>query len=239
MRRVLFLPLVSALTFACGGAGAPGGTAGSCFAASDDSEVPSFSQAESRSGLRIVAADDETAAPAAFDDCAAGKLVRGEFVDGDGAHIWLATDGQYGSRNLIPKDIFSLVNDSTLSFQKQFGLSGSFTSLVLSNGDQPILAVQSSAELTGDVGGLQVEHAGGTALGSFGSCGTETPQALRFADDDGDHNAANGESVELIVGGVEFLATNIFTVAYGETSCEDGPPSGEIRTTWVAADNSL
>ena len=65
-----------------------------------------------------------------------------------------------------------------------------------------------------------------------------TSHSLRFIDDNGAQGAGNGATVQLAVGGVEFLGHNLFSVEYATSGCTDGPwPANQA--SWVAYDNSL
>lgn len=216
----------------------PLGTAGACFAAaSDDPENPVFERDEKRHGIRVVAAGEETAPPEEHERCARGMPVQAEFVDDNDEHFWLAVAAHHGSTELIPREIFSLVDGADLTVRQTRGWNNSDT-IFLSRGGQPILALQAQAALEGDLGALRVDDNGASALASWGSCGSITAHGLKLTDDNGSTVAANGETVELVVGGVEMLGTNIYSVEYAWSGCTDGPsPANQV--TWVAADNSL
>ena len=222
---------------------APEGGARACYAERDDDLEEGFAAEQrnsggvDRTGLRLVAVDDETEPPARFDDCAAGMRSRAEFIDDGDRHLWVAAEAHQGARDLIPEGIFSIVDRATLRFQQQGGFAPS-TSLSVVNGKKIVVALQSTATLDGDIGDLVVEDAGTNALPSWGACGSTTTKALRFSDDRGDRTMANGETFELTVDGTELLGTNIFSAEYGASNCEDGP-SGETHVTWVASENSF
>lgn len=215
------------------------GAASACFAAAgDDEEAPDpFERVESRAGLRLVAAGEEATAPAAFVDCARGQSLQAELVDDTGEHIWLALDARYGGDSILPAALLSAVSDAILDFHAVHGFSPS-TSLVLSQEGRPIVGLQSTAPLEGDLGPLQVEDGGASALATPATCSSVTAKALRFIDDNGGKAAANGEEVELIVDGVEYSGMNLFSAEYGESSCEDAP-SSQTLVTWAAWDNSF
>lgn len=214
------------------------GTAGSCFAAAtDDPENPVFDRSEQRRGIRVVAPEEATTPPADFERCARGMPVSAEFVDENDQHFWLAVEAHHADTEIIPREIFGVVDGADLTLRQTRGWNISDT-VFLSRGGQPILALQSRASLDGDHGALVVEDNGGDALPAVQQCGTMTTHALKVTDDEDSRVVANGQSAELIVGGVEFLATNIYSVEYGSSHCTDGP-FPENQVTWVAVDSSL
>lgn len=234
--RTVFLVVM--LASACSDA-VPLGRAGACFSAeADDPDLADVGERnEAREGVRLVPAGEEQGPPEVFATCARGMPVYGEFLDGAGARFWLAVEAWYGATELIPRDILSLVRDATVEVHQARGWNNADT-VLLSNGTQPLLALQNADALRTDAGALRVEDAGGNALPSWNSCGSATTHALRFVDDDTAQLAANGQTVQMIVGGVEFLATNIFSIEHNVQGCEDGPGPG-AHVTWVASDNSL
>lgn len=176
------------------------------------------------------------ARPETWVDCAQGLAQAGELVDGTGVHFWLAVDAVLGGRDLLPDGILALLDGGEVEVHQWRGWNNG-DSVFVSNGDQPVLALQNHAALDGARGALRVEDAGGDALPSMDMCGNVSSHTLRFIDDNGAKNAGNGTTVELIVGGVEFLGSNIYSVEW-DWRCTDGPWP-ENQATWVAFDNSL
>lgn len=238
----------AALTFlvaasACTSAG-PLGLAAFCYATEatdDDIDTGDFVEiVDERSGLRLVDESEETDPPLGFAGCAGGTTARAQLIDGDGARIFVAVVARYGIRELVQRNHFALLDGGNLRVQK---VGGGFSpvrmSFFMSNGDQPIVALQSGDDPAGqDFGVLGVAVDGAFATTRFESCGTADPKNIRFTDDDGAKSSNEGDTVELIVGGVEFSGTNIRAFDQTSLHCEDAGATG-IHATWVAADNSL
>lgn len=216
----------------------PGGSTAACYATVDDGpdDDVEFERDVRHRDVRAVPDGEEIVPADLIEACTPGLAVGAELVDEDGVHFWLAVDAILGGDQLIPTGIFSLLDGGEVAVRQSRGWNISDTVLV-AQGEQPILALQNSAVLDGNRGTLQVEDAGADALPRMHSCGNVTSHALRFIDDNGVHAASNGASVQLIVGGVEFLAINIHSVAWEWMHCEDGPPPNQV--TWVAFDSSL
>jgi hypothetical protein len=219
------------------------GTAAFCFATDADETTERVFEPVSAtlSGLTAVTQEEEREPPHSFVDCAAGMREQAELVDENGNHFWLAAVARYGARELLPPGILGLTNNSDLRVEiNGGGLSPIAQTLLLSNGEQPLVALQNGADPNGQsFGVLRVENAGANALTSYEHCGGVTTISIRFNDDESSESAAAGEIKELIVGGVEFLGANIFSVDRGaSTTCDDGPRAG-VSATWVAFDNSL
>jgi hypothetical protein len=215
------------------------GSAGACFASDgDDPEQPVVNErSEARTGVNLVPPERESRMPESFEGCSRGMPVAGEFEDGEGTRFWLALDAQYGAEELLPQEIFSVVQNATVDVRQTRGWNNS-DSVLIKNGEQLVVALQAAAGLNGDAGGLQVKDGGTDALPSWGSCGSRTTHSLSFTDDNGTQTASNGKTIQMIVGGVEFLATNIYSIEYDWQNCTDGP-FPESQVTWVASDNSL
>lgn len=216
----------------------PAGSTGACYATADDEPGPGevVNLDVVHRGVRVAPEGEQTVPDAAKDTCTAGLAVGAELVDEDGVHFWLAVDAILGGDQLIPAGILSLLDGGEVTVRQTRGWNISDTVLV-SQGEQPILALQNAAVLDGAQGALLVEDAGADALPVIGPCGNITSHALRFTDDNGAHAASNGGTVQLIVGAVEFLAVNIYSVTWDAMHCEDGPLPNQA--TWVAFDNSL
>lgn len=188
-------------------------------------------------GVRLASPEEETEAPEDFEGCAQGQAVAGELIDEDGVHFWLGVDAVLGGRNLLVPELFTILDGAEVVVRQARGWNFRDTAFI-TRGEQPILLLQSGAALEGDHGALVVEDAGGDALPAVGPCGTTTSHSLRFVDDNGAQGAGNGATVQLMVGGVEFLGHNLFSVEYDTRGCTDGPwPANQA--SWVAHDNSL
>jgi hypothetical protein len=203
-----------------------------CVVSSDDDPAaPPITV--SRRGLRVVD-DPSIAAPAEFEACAIGKSVRATFIDENGATVFVAVDARVGARELIPRNIFDAVDNGTLSWAVG-GPWSPFMSIVFSQNDQLLLAGQQGGG-TLAAGALRVEDGGGTSLPTL-NCAWETTIDVAFTDDNGITDAGTGETVELIVGGVEWSGTNFGSASYEEGGCEDGPTGTHLN--FVAVDNSF
>jgi hypothetical protein len=240
MRRTLFAAALCAS--ACSNTEQLG-TAAFCFATDDDESTERLIEPVNvtLSGLTAVTTENETEPPESFLECAAGMREKAELVDENNEHVWLAAVARYGARELLPPGILGIANNSDLHVEiNGGGLSPIAQTLFLSNGAQPLVALQNGADPSGkDFGAVRVENAGANALSSYEHCGGVTTISIRFTDDDSSESASAGEVKELIVGGVEFLGANIFSVDRGETTtCDDGPRAG-VSATWVVFDNSL
>ena len=188
-------------------------------------------------GVHVASPAEETARPEDFEGCAQGKAVAGELVDETGAHFWLGVDAVLGGRSLLVPELFTLLDGAQVVVRQARGWNFRDT-VFITRGEQPILLLQSGAALEGDHGALVVEDAGGDALPAVHACGSTTSHSLRFIDDNGAQGAGNGATVQLAVGGVEFLGHNLFSVEYATSGCTDGPwPANQA--SWVAYDNSL
>ncbi|MBI1946709.1 MAG: hypothetical protein HYS27_13510 [Deltaproteobacteria bacterium] len=213
------------------------GSTGACYATADDAvDDVALERDVAHRGVRPVPEGEQIVSSDIKDHCLAGLAVGGELVDENGMHFWLAVDAILGGDQLIPAGILSVLDGGEVTVRQGRGWNFNDT-VTVSQGEQPILALQNAAMLDGDQGALQVDDAGADALPAVNSCGNVTSHGLRFLDDNGAHVAGNGGSVQLIVGGVEFLAFNIHSVANEWRNCTDGPL--QFEATWVAFDNSL
>lgn len=214
------------------------GGASACVVGANDSDNGlAFETQGQRTGLRLVSPDEQTAPPETFANCSSKSTAQAEVVDDTGEHLWLAVGANLDGNELIPDAIFNSIENSTLSFHQFFGFLPR-ASFFLMTDTQPIIALQGAMPLDSGGGALGVEDAGGSALPTFGTCGSVTNEAIRFVDDSGAVTANNGETVDLVIGGEAFRATNILSNAYGESNCEDAP-SDEIDFTWFAVSSSL
>jgi hypothetical protein len=232
--------LSAALAAACSNTTSLGST-GACFAADDDGEDeerPFASREESRSGATRVPPADQVGAPPSFQKCADGMQQSGEFIDRAGARFWLAVDARLGEEELLPRELFSVIEDAQIDVNLERGWMRSDTVAITDRDDRLLIALQKDATLRDPPGTLRVEDDGGDALPSPQGCGPVTTHRLKFTDSKGAHSVGNGSEVELVVDGTEFLAYNIFSLHHSGGGCEDGPFKG-LHATWVAFDNSL
>lgn len=240
MRRLLVIAPVLVMT-ACGPAEDLGLTS-VCYATSDDSPADddNFQIDEARSGLRLATEDEELGPPSGFEACAAGMAAKAELIDSDGVHVFIGIEARYGIRDLVQATHFALLDGGDLRIsQVGGGLSPPSTTLFMANGDQPIVALQQSGDPTEqDFGVLGVEIEGELALPKLGTCGSADHKNVRFVDDNGGKTSSEGDTVELIVGGVEFSGTNISALETTSVSCTDSGGTG-IKASWIAANNAI
>lgn len=234
--------VVVVMASACGN-GEQLGLASFCYATAAEDETTDgngFDFSDERTGLNLVDEGDETEPPPGFTDCSAGMAAQAELVDADGARVFVAMEARYGIRDLVQRGHFALLSDGDIRVNKfGGGFSPTAATLFLSNGDQPIVALQQGADPAGeDFGVLGVEVEGAFALPRIELGGSSDIKNIRFTDDDGATSSSEGDTVELIVGGREFSGTNIRSEDRTSVSCEDCGSTG-ITATWVAADNSL
>jgi hypothetical protein len=202
-----------------------------CFTTENDPDN-SFRE-ETRVGLVVVADDARTEPPYLFLLCAERLVETVELLDADGARMWLGIDAQYGARELVPLGLLQLLDGAELRLRLVRGF-GSAAMLSVTNGERLLVAAEANGRFTDSFGALTVENAGASGPVEPASCGDETPLALRF----NGVAAANGEDVELVLGGSEVLATNLHSIDRAPTgSCTDIGYGAEA--TWIAVDNSL
>jgi hypothetical protein len=197
------------------------------------------SRRETRAEIQVVPDAEATAAPEDFIECARGMSEQQEFVDSTGEHIWIALDAYLDALNLLPRGILVLADGGNVGFQQTSGFVLTGSMAISTASDLPIVAMEYSGKLeTFGVDGLAVESGGPTALSSTESCGSFTSTALTFTADGSPAVAANGETVELQLNGVDSLATNIYTVVRDEPLCTDTVGAG-LDATWLYVDGSL
>ncbi len=161
-----------------------------------------------------------------------GVPVTGEFIDAAGVRFRLAVSAMLDNEQLVPKDIFASVENSTFDIALYRGW-GTSDFVTIFNDTQPLLALQSNTIVRRKLGPLKVDRGGADALPALDMCGSSTAQSLQISDDSNTHTLSNGETVSLRGGGAQYLATNIYGIRYvSNGGCTDGPEQ-DARYTWL------
>lgn len=142
---------------------------------------------QSRVGLHPADPDTSWAAPARFTDCAAtiADAASTEFIDQNGAHLWLAVDIVVRGERLISPAVFADIEDGRLDIAGARGFGSSdtlkLTSLASSNDPEVRLALQNGLPLDEDLVGLPaVSDEGADGLAANNGCSSVTARKLRF-----------------------------------------------------------
>lgn len=218
---VVTLTSASALVLSlssCGGGVAGAGLIETCIATSDqqiDADEPYALEDASASaaGLHVATADEALAPPAQFTACAADLSVNLDLVDDDGRHVWLALDAELDGADLLDGALFSGLRNASVEATRSRSWDV-FDAVEIVVDNTLVFALHRSTDSTR---GIEVvaEDAG---LPAFETCGTVTPQRLRFNDR---LVLEQGSSGPLEIADGTYTAFNLGSVRYANRSCDD------------------